>query len=91
MDNVGTLYHGGNVEEDVYGNVSFDGMKKVAMIFDDKPLLSEIFARACDELHCNSNDLGISVEWLLHYGKSGNIFQQLISIGSQSGISLSKL
>jgi hypothetical protein len=51
MDNIGTLYHEGNVEEYIYGNVSFDGMKKVAMIFDDRLSLSEIFARVCDELH----------------------------------------
>jgi hypothetical protein len=39
------------VEEDSYGNVSFGGIKKVAVIFDDIPSFSEIFARACDELH----------------------------------------
>jgi hypothetical protein len=32
-----TLYHGGSMEEDVYVNVSFDGMKKVTMIFDERP------------------------------------------------------
>jgi hypothetical protein len=36
MDNLVTLYHGGSVEEDVYGNISFDGMKKVALIFDER-------------------------------------------------------
>jgi hypothetical protein len=29
-----TLYHGGRVEEDVYGNVSFYGMKKVTVMFN---------------------------------------------------------
>jgi hypothetical protein len=29
MDTLVTLYHGGSMEEDVYGNVSFHGMKKV--------------------------------------------------------------
>jgi hypothetical protein len=71
------------MEEDVYENVSFDGMKKVVVMFDEKLLFSEIFARACDELHYNSNDRSISVEGLLHHGRSGNIFRRLISIGSQ--------
>jgi hypothetical protein len=39
--------------QDVYENVSFDRTKKVAVIFDDRSLFSEIFTRACDELHCN--------------------------------------
>jgi hypothetical protein len=30
-------HHGGSVEEDVYGNVSFDGMKKVVVMFDERP------------------------------------------------------
>jgi hypothetical protein len=50
------------VEEDFYGNVSFDGMKNVAIIFDERPSFCEIFARACDELHCKSNDHVISIE-----------------------------
>jgi hypothetical protein len=32
-----TLYHGGSVEEDVYGNVSFDVVKKVTIMFDERP------------------------------------------------------
>jgi len=35
MDNVVTLYHGGSVEEDEFGNVSFVGMQRVPVIFDD--------------------------------------------------------
>jgi hypothetical protein len=71
------------MNEDVYGNVRFDGMKKAIVIFDDIPSFSEIFARACYEIHCNSNELDISVKGLLHYGKSRKIFWWLISIGSQ--------
>ena len=37
-----TLYHGGIVEEDVYGNVSFDGMKKETMMFDERPYFGQI-------------------------------------------------
>jgi hypothetical protein len=33
MDNLVTLYHGGSVDEEVYGNISFDGMKKVLGAF----------------------------------------------------------
>jgi hypothetical protein len=42
MDTLVTLYHGGSVEEDVYGNVSFDGIKKVTMMFDERPSFSHI-------------------------------------------------
>jgi hypothetical protein len=48
-----TLYHGGSVEEDVYGNVSFYGMKKVTVMFDARPSFGQIFAWACDEISCN--------------------------------------
>jgi hypothetical protein len=36
MDTLVILYHGGRVEEDVYGDVSFDGMKKVIVMFDER-------------------------------------------------------
>jgi len=39
-----------------FGNVSFDGMQRVPVIFDDQPLFSELFGRARDELKCNSNE-----------------------------------
>jgi hypothetical protein len=35
-----TLYHGGSVEEDVYGNVSFHGMKRMSLMFDERPYFS---------------------------------------------------
>jgi hypothetical protein len=54
-----TLYHGGSVEEDVYGNVSFYGMKKVIVMFDERPSFGQIFARACEEISCNLNDPSI--------------------------------
>ena len=62
MDNVVTLYHRGSVEEDEFGNVSFIGMQRVPLMFDDRPLFSELFGSARDELHCNSNEDGILVE-----------------------------
>ena len=43
MDNVVTVYHGGIVETDQFSNVTFVGM-------DSRPLLSELIARACEEL-----------------------------------------
>ena len=70
MDNVVTLYHGGSVDEDVFGNVSFVGMQRVPMIFDDRPLFCELFGRARDELKCNSNKDVILVEGVLHHGRS---------------------
>jgi hypothetical protein len=44
MDTLVTLYHRGSVVEDVYGNVSFYGMKKVAVMFDERPSFGQIFA-----------------------------------------------
>ena len=84
MDNVVTLYHGESVEEDEFGNVSFVGMQRVPLMFDDRPLFSELFGSARDELHCNSNEDGISVEGVLHYGKSGRIFRRLVPIASEA-------
>jgi hypothetical protein len=71
MDNVVIMFHGGSVEEDEFGIVSFDGMHRVPLIFDDRPLFSEVFGRARDELQCNSNEDAISVEGVLYYGKLG--------------------
>jgi hypothetical protein len=56
MDNIITVYYGGSIMKDEFGNISFDGMHKVPLIFDDRPLFSEVFGRARDELHCNSNE-----------------------------------
>ena len=39
------------MEEDEFGNVSFVGMQRVPVIFDDQPLFSELFGRARDELN----------------------------------------
>ena len=36
MDNVVTLYHGGSVEEDEFGNISFVGMQRVPLMIDDR-------------------------------------------------------
>ena len=73
MDNVVTLYHGGSIEEDEFGNISFVGKQRVPVIFDDRPLFSELFGRARDELKCNSNEDAILVEGVLHHGRSGTI------------------
>jgi hypothetical protein len=70
------------LEVDDYGNVSFVGMQRVPLIFDDRSSFSELFARARDEFHCYSNEEGISFEGLLHYGKSNGIFRRLISIAT---------
>jgi hypothetical protein len=82
MDNVVNLLHGGTVEEDEFWNVSFVGMQRVPLMFDDRPLFSELLGSARDELKCNEDD--ISVDGVLHYGKSGRIFRRLIPIGSEA-------
>jgi hypothetical protein len=61
MDTLMTLYHGGSVEQDVYENVSFYGMKKVTVVFNERPSFGPMFARACEEIICNLNDPRISI------------------------------
>ncbi|RLN39089.1 transposase related protein [Panicum miliaceum] len=80
MDNVVTVYHGGTVEEDEFGNVTFVEMQRIPLIFDERPLFIEVFGRARDEVHCNSNEDAISVEGVHHYGKSRQIFRWLVQI-----------
>jgi hypothetical protein len=46
---------------DAYGNVTFDGMKIVSMLFDERPSFDKIFARACEEISCDINDPRISI------------------------------
>ena len=72
------------MEEDEFGNVSFVGMQKVPVIFDDRPLFCELFGRARDELKCNSNEDAILVEGVLHHGRSGTILRRLVSIASEA-------
>jgi len=83
MDNVVTLYHGGSVEEDQFGNVCFVGMQRVSLMFDERPLFSELMGSARDELKCNSNEDEILVERVLHHGQSGTIFRRLVPIVSE--------
>jgi hypothetical protein len=71
------------VEEDVYGNVSFDGMKKVTVMFDQRLSFGQIFARVCKEISCNLNDPRISIEGLLSHVASRTVVQRLICIGSK--------
>jgi hypothetical protein len=84
MDNVVTLYHGGSVEEDQFGNVSFVGMERVPIMFDDRPLFCELMASARDVLKCNSNEDAILVEGVLHHGRSGTIFRRLVPVASEA-------
>jgi hypothetical protein len=77
------LYHGGNVEKDVLGNVTFDEMHGVSLIFNDRPLFSEVFGRARDEIQCISSEDAISVQGVVHFGKSGQIFRRLVAIACE--------
>jgi hypothetical protein len=76
MENLATLYHGGSVEKDIFGNVTFhDGMHGVFLIFNDRPLFSDVFGRARDELQCISSKGAISVQGVVHFSKSDQIFR----------------
>jgi hypothetical protein len=83
MDNLVTLYHGGSVEKDQFGNVDFVGMQTVPLMFDERPLFSELMGSARDELKCNSNEEEILVEGVIHHGGSGTIFRRLVPIVSE--------
>ena len=65
MDNVVNVYHEGSVEEDDFGNVRFVGMQRVPLLFIQHPLFAEVLARACHEIHCNSNEGELKVEGVL--------------------------
>jgi hypothetical protein len=75
-----TLYYGGSIEIDEFGNVTFGGMHRVSLIFDDWLLCSELFGRARDKLQCNSNEDAISVQGIVQFGKSDRIFRRLVPI-----------
>jgi len=44
------VYHGGIVKTDQFSNVTFVGMDSVSLMFDSRPLFSELIDRACEEL-----------------------------------------
>ena len=51
------------------------------VLFNDRPLFSEMVARARKELHCLENDDdGIAVENVLHLGSPPNILRRMIPI-----------
>ena len=72
-----TVYHGGSVEEDEFGNIRFVGMQR-AMLFVGRPLFAEVIARARDQIHCNSNKGELTFEGVLHYGKSDLTYHRLL-------------
>ena len=69
-----TIYYGGTVESDRYGYVEFLDMQSVPMLFNDRPLFSEMVAKAREELHCLGDD-DIAVDGVLHLGSSPNILK----------------
>ena len=85
MDNAVIVYHGGIVETDQFLNVTFVGMDSVSLMFDTRPLFSELIARACEELEWNSINDDISVVGVLHYGKSGQVFSRQVRIALEVG------
>ena len=58
-------------------------MQNVLVLFNKKPLFSELVARAREELHCHGadDDDGIAVEGVFHLGPPPNILRKMISIG----------
>jgi hypothetical protein len=68
---------------DAYENVTFDVMKIVTMLFDERPSFDKIFARACEEISCDINDPRISIHGLLSHITYGTVVRRLISIASE--------
>jgi hypothetical protein len=80
MDNLVSIYYGGTVERDCYGYVEFVDMQSVPVLFNEKPLFSELAARAREEVHCHGDD-GIIVEGVLHLDSPPNMLRKMIPIG----------
>lgn len=68
---------------DAYGNVTFDGMKIVTMLFVERPTFDQLLARACEEISCDINDPRISIQGLLSHITYGTVVRRLISIASE--------
>jgi hypothetical protein len=45
-----SLYYGGNVEKDPYGNAKFIDMRHVLVLFVGRPSLSDVFIKAKQKL-----------------------------------------
>ena len=71
------------MEEDQFGNVCFVGMQRIPLMFDDRPLFSELMGSARDELKCNSIEDDTLIEGVLHHGRSGIIFRRSVPIVSE--------
>jgi hypothetical protein len=84
MDNLVTIYHGGTVERDRYGNVEFVEMHCVPMLFNDRPSLNEVIGRAREELHCPGHDVDIVVEGVINIGAPPNNLRRIIPIGCEN-------
>ena len=63
MDNVVTVYHGGSIEEDDFGNIRFVGTQRLPLLFVQRLLFDEMLARARDLIYCNSNELNSKLKW----------------------------
>jgi hypothetical protein len=55
-------------------------MQSVPVLFNEKPLFSELAAKAREEVHCHEDD-GIVVEGVLHLGFPPNMLRKMILIG----------
>ena len=71
------------MEEDQFGNVCFVGMQRVPLMFDDRPLFSELMGSARDVLKCNLIEDDILIEGVLHHGRLETIFRRLVPIVSK--------
>ena len=71
------------MEIDAYGSVTFDGVKIVTMLFDERPSFDKLLARACEEIRWDINDPRISMQGLLSHITHGTVVRRLISITSE--------
>jgi hypothetical protein len=82
MDNFLSLYHGGNVEQDPYGNAKFIDMRHVPVLFDGRPSLSDLFTKAKQKLGYHEDD-DIAVDGVLNIGHPPNVIRRVIPIDCQ--------
>jgi hypothetical protein len=82
MDNFLNLYHGGNVEEDPYGNAKFIDMRHVPVLFVGSLSLSDVSTKAKQKLGYHEDD-DIAVDGVLNIGHPPNVIKRVIPIDSQ--------
>jgi hypothetical protein len=77
-----SIYYGGNVEDDPYGNAKFFDMWHVHVLFVGRPYLSDVFTKAKQKLGYHKDD-NIADAGVLNISHPPNVIRHVIPIDSQ--------